>query len=89
MTITPDQFKEIMRLFDAGDFESRKKAVSMLYEGFSRHYLIVIKRDFMFNKYDDAMAEEVSAGCLFKFTYKTNQTFLSICNQCLVKKLCV
>ena len=24
MTITPDQFKEIMRLFDAGDFESRK-----------------------------------------------------------------
>ena len=59
MTITPDQFKEIMRLLDAGYFESRKKAVSMLYEGFSRHYLIVIKRDFMFNKYDDAMAEEV------------------------------
>ena len=59
MTITPDQFKEIMRYFDAGDFESRKKAVSMLYEGFSRHYLIVIKRDFMFNKYDDALAEEV------------------------------
>ncbi len=59
MTITPDQFKEIMRLFDAGDFESRKEAVSMLYEGFSRHYLIVIKRDFMYNKYDDAMAEEV------------------------------
>ena len=59
MTITSDQFKEIMRLFDAGDFESRKTAVSMLYEGFSRHYLIVIKRDFMYNKYDDAMAEEV------------------------------
>ena len=59
MTITPDQFKEIMRLFDSGDFESRKTAVSMLYEGFSRHYLIVIKRDFMYNKYDDAMAEEV------------------------------
>ena len=59
MTITPDQFKEIMRLFDAGDFESRKEAASILYEGFSRHYLIVIKRDFMFNKYDDAMAEEV------------------------------
>jgi len=59
MTITPDQFKEIMRLFDAGDFESRKEAVSILYEGFSRHYLIVIKRDFMYNKYDDAMAEEV------------------------------
>ena len=59
MTITTDQFKEIMGLFDAGDFESRKKAVSMLYEGFSRHYLKVIKRDFMYNKYDDAMAEEV------------------------------
>ena len=59
MTISTDQFKEIMRLFDAGDFESRKKAVSMLYEGFSRHYLKVIKRDFMYNKYDDAMAEEV------------------------------
>ena len=58
MTITPDKFKEIMRLFDAGDFESRKEAVSILYEGFSRQYLIVIKR-VMFNKYDDAMAEEV------------------------------
>ena len=37
--------KEIMRLFDAGDFESRKEAVSMLYEGFSGYYLMVIKRD--------------------------------------------
>ena len=36
-----------------------KKRSQCLYEGFSRHYLIVIKRDFMFNKYDDAMAEEV------------------------------
>ena len=59
MTITPDQFKEIMRLFDAGDFESRKEAVSIFYEGFSRNYLIVITRDFMFNKYDDAMADAV------------------------------
>ena len=58
MTITPDQFKEIMRLFDAGDFESRKEAVSMLYEGYSRHYLIVIKRDFMHNNYDDDTAEK-------------------------------
>jgi len=33
MAISPQQFKEIMRLFDAGDFESRKDAVSMLYEG--------------------------------------------------------
>ena len=38
MTISTEQFKEIMRLFDAGDFESRKEAVSMLYEGYSRHY---------------------------------------------------
>ena len=59
MTITPDQFKEIMRLFDEGDFESRKEAVSMLYEGYSRHYLIVIKRDFMHNNYDNDTAEEV------------------------------
>ena len=61
--------KEIMRLFDAGDFQSREVATSMLYKGFSRQYLIVIKRDFMFkklikrgfmfNKYDDAMAEDV------------------------------
>ena len=59
MTISSDQFKEIMRLFDAGDFESRKRAVSMLYEGYSRHYLIVIKRDFMHNNFDDDTAEEV------------------------------
>ena len=59
MKITDDQFKEIMDLFDAGDHESRKKAISMLYVGFKDHYLIVIKRDFMHNKYDDAMAEEV------------------------------
>ena len=59
MTITTDQFKEIMRLFDVGDFESRKQAVSMLYEGYSRHYLIVIKRDFMHNNYDNDTAEEV------------------------------
>jgi len=59
MTISSQQFKEIMRLFDAGDFESRKEAVSILYEGYSRHYLIVIKRDFMHNNYDDDTAEEV------------------------------
>ena len=59
MKITDDQFKEIMDLFDAGDHESRKQAISMLYLGFRDHYLIVIKRDFMHNKYDDAMAEEV------------------------------
>ena len=59
MTITPDQFKEIMRLFDAGDFESRKEAITMLYKGYSRHYLVVIKRDFMHNKYDDDTAAEV------------------------------
>ena len=59
MTISPDQFKEIMRLFDAGDFESRKEAITMLYKGYSRHYLVVIKRDFMHNKYDDDTAAEV------------------------------
>ena len=59
MAISSQQFKEIMRLFDAGDFESRKEAVSILYEGYSRHYLIVIKRDFMHNNYDDDTAEEV------------------------------
>ena len=37
------EFKEIMSLFDAGDFESRKEAVSMLYEGFSSYYLKIIK----------------------------------------------
>ena len=76
MTITPDQFKEIMRLFDAGDFESRKEAITMLYKGYSRHYLVVIKRDFMHNKYDDDTAAESIARCLLKFTFKTNQTFL-------------
>ena len=59
MKITPNQFKEIMDWFDAGDRESRKKAISMLYEKYSRNYLIVIKRDFMHNNYDDGTAEEV------------------------------
>ena len=59
MKITPNQFKVIMDWFDAGDRESRKKAISMLYEKYSRHYLIVIKRDFMHNNYDDGTAEEV------------------------------
>ena len=89
MTITTNQFKEIMRLFDAGDFESRKEAVSMLYEGFSRHYLIVIKRDFMYNKYDEAMAEEVLQDVFLSLLSKQTKTLLSFCNQCLVKKLCV
>ena len=60
MVISPQQFKEIMRLFDAGDFESRKEAVSILYEGYSRHYLIVIKRDFMHNNYDDDTADSLA-----------------------------
>ena len=42
MKITSEQFKEIMRLFNNGDFESRKEAIAMLYDGYSRHYLIVI-----------------------------------------------
>ena len=59
MTITPDQFKEIMRLFDAGDYESRQKAISILYDGFRDYLLNLIKHKFMHNKYDEAMAEEV------------------------------
>ena len=70
MSISSQQFKEIMRLFDAGDFESRKKAISILYEGFSRHYLIVIKRDFMHNNYDDATAEEVLQDVFLIFLWK-------------------
>jgi len=59
MTITPDQFKEIMRLFDAGDYESRQKAISILYDGYRDYLLNLIKHKFMHNKYDEAMAEEV------------------------------
>ena len=51
--------KEIMRLFEAGDFESRKEAISMLNKGFSDYYLMVIKRDFILNKYDVYSPEEV------------------------------
>ena len=58
-TITPDQFKEIMRLFDAGDYESRQKAISILYNGYRDYLLNLIKHKFMHNKYDEAMAEEV------------------------------
>jgi len=53
------EFKEIMNLFDAGDFESRKEAVSMLYEGFSGYYLKIIKRELIHNKYDVYTPEEV------------------------------
>jgi hypothetical protein len=56
MTITPDQFKEIMRLFDAGDYESRQKAISILYDGYRDYLLNLIKHKFMHNKYDEAMA---------------------------------
>lgn len=59
MRITPDQFKEIMRFFDAGDYESRKKAIDMLYGGFSTHFIIKIKREFMHNNYDEDTAEDI------------------------------
>lgn len=59
MKITPDQFKEIMRLFDAGDFESRRKAVAILYDGYRDYLLNLIKYKYMHNKYDETMAEEV------------------------------
>ena len=51
--------KEIMRLFDAGDFQSRKEAISMLNKGFSDYYLKVIKRELIHNKYDVYSPEEV------------------------------
>ena len=51
--------KEIMRLFEAGDFESRKEAITMLYEGFSDYFLMVIKRELILNKYDVYSPEEV------------------------------
>ena len=59
MTISSDQFKEIMRLFDAGDFESRKKAIDILYAGFSTHFIKKIKREFMDNNYDEDTAEDL------------------------------
>ena len=72
--------KEIMRLFDAGDFESRKKAVSMLYEGFSGKYLMVIKRMFKRNKYDVYMysPEEILQDVfLFLLSKKTKPSSAS------------
>jgi RNA polymerase sigma factor (sigma-70 family) len=59
MRISPEQFKEIIRFFDAGDYESRKQAIDMLYAGFSTHYIIKIKREFMHNNYDDDTAEDI------------------------------
>ncbi len=70
MKITSEQFKEIMRLFNNGDFESRKEAISMLYDGYSRHYLIVIKRDFMHNKFDDDTAEEILQDTFLRLLVK-------------------
>jgi DNA-directed RNA polymerase specialized sigma24 family protein len=70
MTISSDQFKEIMRFFDAGDFESRKKAIDILYAGFSSHFIIKIKREFMHNNYDEDTAEDL-----------LHDTFLSLLNK--------
>ena len=70
MKITPDQFKEIMRLFDVGDIESRKKAINILYAGFSTHFIIKIKREFMHNNYDEDTAEDL-----------LHDTFLSLLNK--------
>ena len=59
MNITKEQFKEIMHLFDAGDFESRREAVAIIFHGYSDYLLNLIKHKYMHNKYDEAMAEEV------------------------------
>ena len=70
MKITPDQFKEIMRLFDVGDIESRKTAINMLYAGFSTHFIKKIKLEFMHNNYDEDTAEDL-----------LHDTFLSLLNK--------
>ena len=59
MTISSKDFKQIMFLFDAGDFESRKKAIFILYDNYRPHYLRIIKREFMKKKYDDETAEDI------------------------------
>ena len=59
MTMKMTEKKEIMRLFNKGDFESRKEAITMLYKGFSGYYLMVIKRELILNKYDVYSPEEV------------------------------
>jgi len=68
--IQKTDFKLIMEHFNAGDFESRKKAVDMLYRAYSQHYLIVIKREFMSNRYDDSAAEDILQDAFLSLTSK-------------------
>ena len=68
--------KEIKRLFDAGDFESRKEAIAMLYEGFSDYYLMVIKRELILNKYDVYSPEEVLSDVFLGLISKKTNLFL-------------
>ena len=68
--IQKTDFKLIIELFNAGDFESRKKAVDMLYRAYRQHYLIVIKREFMSNKYDDSAAEDILQDAFLSLTSK-------------------
>jgi len=70
MKISANDFKKIMTLFDAGDFESRRVAINMLYNAYSRHYLIVIKRDFMHNNFDNDTAEEVLQDAFLRLLEK-------------------
>ena len=74
--------KEIMRLFEGGDFESRKEAISMLYEGFSDYFLMVIKRELILNKYDVYSPEEVLSdvflGLLSKKTKPSSALTISV-----------
>ena len=68
--IQKTDFKLIMEHFNAGDFESRKKAVDMLYRAYSQHYLIVIKREFMSNRYDNSAAEDILQDAFLSLTSK-------------------
>ena len=74
--------KEIMCLFEAGDFESRKEAISMLYKSFSDYFLMVIKRELILNKYDVYSPEEVLSdvflGLLSKKTKPSSALTISV-----------
>ena len=83
------EFEEIMNLFDAGDFESRKEAVSILYEGFSSYYLKIIKRELIHNKYDvytpEEVLEDIFLSLLSKQTKPSSAFAISAWLRCYVR----